>query len=155
MISGAVSGQFRRARRLVLLLMPRACWLAHGCKHSRRVVTATHHLVVEYDPSNANNVWATISNFNGTPNAQGTAAQPRFPGSTVAQPGPLRSAQTPGNVNAIPNIPAHSVAIDPNDNQRIYVGTDLGVFVSLDGGANWARETTGFSNTVVESLTTV
>jgi hypothetical protein len=28
----------------------------------------------------------------------------------------------------------------------------LGVFVSLDGGANWARETTGFSNTVVESM---
>src|SRR5678815_2747019 len=28
-------------------------------------------------------------------------------------------------------------------------------FVSLDGGANWARETTGFSNTVVESMTAV
>jgi hypothetical protein len=56
-------------------------------------------------------------------------------------------------VNAIPDIPAHSVVVDPNDNMRIYVGTDLGVFVSLDGGANWARETTGFSNTVVESMT--
>ena len=42
--------------------------------------------------------------------------------------------QTPGNVNAIPDIPAHSVVIDPNDSQRI-VGTDLGVFVSLDNGA--------------------
>src|SRR4030095_12190182 len=28
-------------------------------------------------------------------------------------------------------------------------------FVSLDGGQNWARETTGFSNVVVESLSAV
>jgi len=40
--------------------------------------------------------------------------------------------QIAGNVNAIPDIPAHSVVVDPNNNQRIYVGTDLGVFVSLD-----------------------
>jgi hypothetical protein len=34
----------------------------------------------------------------------------------------------------------------------LYVGTDIGVFVSLNGGLTWARENTGFSNTVVESL---
>jgi hypothetical protein len=32
------------------------------------------------------------------------------------------------------------------------VGSDIGVFVSLDGGGTWARENTGFANTVVESL---
>jgi len=60
--------------------------------------------------------------------------------------------QSAGNANAIPDIPAHSVVIDPNNSQRVYVGTDLGVFVTLDGGANWLQETTGFSNTVVESM---
>ena len=60
-------------------------------------------------------------------------------------------SQTPGNVNAIPDIPAHSVLVDPTNNQRIYVGTDLGVFVSLDGGANWLQEA-GFPNVPVESL---
>ena len=111
---------------------------------------------VEYDPSNANNIWATISNFNGTPNAQGTSAGHVFRSTDGGANWTLADGtQTPGNVNAIPDIPAHSVVIDPNDNQRIYVGTDLGVFVSLDSGQNWARETTGFSNTVVESLTAV
>ena len=111
---------------------------------------------VEYDPSNINNVWATISNFNGAPNVNGTGAGHVFKSADGGNTWALADGtQTAGNVNAIPDIPTHSVAIDPNNGQRIYVGTDLGVFVSLDGGANWARETTGFSNTVVESLSAV
>jgi PKD repeat protein len=34
----------------------------------------------------------------------------------------------------LPNVPANSVAIDPLDTQRIFVGTDVGVYESLDGG---------------------
>jgi photosystem II stability/assembly factor-like uncharacterized protein len=54
--------------------------------------------------------------------------------------------------NSIPDVPAHSIAVDPNNSSRLYVGTDIGVFVSLDGGANWARESTGFANVIVETL---
>ena len=155
-ISGAASGQFRRttigltANAASVLA---STWLQTFTPRGNGNGTISW---VEYDPSNANNVWATISNFNGTPNAQGTSAGHVFKSTDGGGTWTLADGtQTPGNVNAIPDIPAHSVAIDPNDNQRIYVGTDLGVFVSLDGGANWARETTGFSNTVVESLTAV
>ncbi|MGE0126502.1 MAG: Ig-like domain-containing protein [Blastocatellales bacterium] len=52
----------------------------------------------------------------------------------------------------IPDIPVHCIAIDPSNTARLYVGTDLGVFVSTDGGATWSVENTGFANVVTESL---
>ncbi|HEX8409330.1 MAG TPA: hypothetical protein VF883_10720, partial [Thermoanaerobaculia bacterium] len=52
----------------------------------------------------------------------------------------------------LPDIPVHSIAIDPTRNARLYLGTDLGVFVSLDRGATWAVENTGFANAVTETV---
>jgi uncharacterized repeat protein (TIGR01451 family) len=106
---------------------------------------------VEYDPSNSNNLWATISNFNSASsgNGFGHVFKSTDGGATWTL---ADGSQTAANPNAIPDLPAWSVVVDPNNSQRIYVGTDLGVFVTLDGGANWAKETTGFSNAVVKSL---
>jgi len=53
---------------------------------------------------------------------------------------------------ALPDVPVHCIVVDPSNTSRLYVGTDLGVFVSPDGGASWAVEYSGFANTVVESL---
>src|SRR5262249_35459400 len=52
---------------------------------------------------------------------------------------------------ALPDIPVDSVAIDPTTSgaQRIFIGTDIGVFVTTDGGLTWQRENTGFANTRV------
>jgi hypothetical protein len=36
--------------------------------------------------------------------------------------------------SGLPPVPANSVAIDPLNNQRIFVGTDVGVYESIDGG---------------------
>ena len=33
-----------------------------------------------------------------------------------------------------------SIAVDPDDPQRLYLGTDLGVMVSIDGGRTWMTE---------------
>src|SRR5262249_42582550 len=54
--------------------------------------------------------------------------------------------------NKIPDIPAHSIVVDPINPLRLYVGTDLGVFVTVDGGLNWGKENTGFTNAITESL---
>ena len=103
-----------------------------------------------FDPTNEQTVYATISSFNGAPNAQGTSVGHVFKSTNGGQ---SWASIDGAGANALPDIPAHVVVVDPNNNQRLYVGTDLGVFVSLDGGQNWARETTGFANVVVESMT--
>jgi hypothetical protein len=37
----------------------------------------------------------------------------------------------------LPDIPANTIAVDPMNNQHLFVGTDAGVFASLDGGTAW------------------
>ncbi|MCI0391253.1 MAG: hypothetical protein MOB07_21135 [Acidobacteria bacterium] len=39
----------------------------------------------------------------------------------------------------LPDVPVTSVAINPNNTNTIYIGTDLGVFQTMDGGATWIR----------------
>ena len=43
----------------------------------------------------------------------------------------------------LPDVPVNAFAIDPNVAGRMYAGTDIGVYVSTDGGANWAPYGTG------------
>ncbi len=108
---------------------------------------------IAFDPNNANTAYITYSTFNGAANANGTNVGHIYKttdsGTTFTL---VDGTQTAGNANAIPDVPAHSVVVDPNDAKRLYVGTDLGVFVTLDGGLNWYQETTGFSNVVTESV---
>ncbi|MBI2565910.1 MAG: hypothetical protein HYV63_02605 [Candidatus Schekmanbacteria bacterium] len=53
---------------------------------------------------------------------------------------------------ALPDVPAHTLAVHPEIPDQLYVGTDLGVYVTLDGGTSWMVENTGFANVVTESL---
>jgi hypothetical protein len=52
----------------------------------------------------------------------------------------------------IPDIPAHWVAVRPCNAQQLYVGTELGVFASDDGGTTWAPVNNGLAHTIVETL---
>jgi photosystem II stability/assembly factor-like uncharacterized protein len=52
----------------------------------------------------------------------------------------------------IPDIPAHWVAVRPCDPLQLYVGTELGVFVSDDGGDSWEPVNEGLAHTIVETL---
>lgn len=93
-----------------------------------------------FDPTNANVAYATYSTFGGihvykTLNAGATWADADGTG-----------------VTGIPDIPVHTLVIDPIDTQRLYAGTDIGVFVSLNGGTTWAVENTGFAKVITESL---
>jgi hypothetical protein len=51
--------------------------------------------------------------------------------------------------NGIPSIPINAFVIDPSNSNRLFAGTDIGVYVSEDGGANWSPYGTGLPRVAV------
>ncbi|MBI4854423.1 MAG: hypothetical protein HY819_21705 [Acidobacteria bacterium] len=75
------------------------------------------------DPKDPNTVYVSLSGFNT---------------------GHVFKSTTGGgswqNINGnLPDVPANALAINPADPKNIFVGTDLGLFETMDGGANWNR----------------
>ncbi|MCC7439092.1 MAG: hypothetical protein IT211_11420 [Armatimonadetes bacterium] len=54
--------------------------------------------------------------------------------------------------NSLPNIPVNAIEVDPANNGHLFVGTDVGMFVSLDTGATWFPFNEGFPLTIVNDL---
>ncbi len=91
---------------------------------------------VAFDPTNRDIAYATYTNFNGKH--------------------VYRTLNGGLNWHAIdltlPDIPVNCIIVDPTNPQRLYIGTDIGVYTSPDGGATWAVENTGFAHAPVEWL---
>ncbi len=69
--------------------------------------------------------------------------------STPGQPGhvfqTLDGGQTWTDISGdLPDVPVNSVILDPSFPNTLYVGTDVGPFVTYDGGASWHLLGTGF-----------
>jgi photosystem II stability/assembly factor-like uncharacterized protein len=93
-----------------------------------------------HDPSDLDIVYATYAGFGGShvwQSSDGGATWSELDGS---------------GAGALPDIPVHCIVVDPEHPNRLFLGTDLGVFTSVDRGQTWAVEVTGFANTVTESL---
>ncbi|MCE7930964.1 MAG: hypothetical protein DYH17_06280 [Xanthomonadales bacterium PRO6] len=95
---------------------------------------------LSFDPADANIAYATYSTFGGAHVWRSDDAGASW-----------RAIDGVGE-GALPDVPVHHLVIDPGNRSRLYIGTDLGVFVSLDGGQHWARENGGFANVIVERL---
>lgn len=93
-----------------------------------------------FDPQNPDALWATYGGFGGT-------HVWRSPDG-----GRTWSSRDGSGASALPDIPVHCVVVDPTASHRLFLGTDLGVFVSVDGGLSWVVENTGFATAVTESL---
>ena len=93
-----------------------------------------------YDPTDPNVAYAVYSTFGGThvwKSIDGGASWTGIDGT---------------GLGALPDIPVHSIVIDPTATSHLYIGTDLGVYVSLDGGATWSVENGAFANVDTEKL---
>lgn len=93
-----------------------------------------------FDPGNPDVAYATYSSFGGDhvfrSRDGGLSFQP-IDGSGAGR---------------LPDLPVHSLAVHPDEPDSLYVGTDLGVFFTADGGENWQVEETGFGGTIVERV---
>ena len=94
-----------------------------------------------FDPSNTSVVYATFAEFGGHHVWRSDDSGETW-----------KSVDGEGTT-AVPDIPVHSIVVDPEDSRRLYLGTDLGIMVSINRGATWAAENTGFANAVTEWLT--
>jgi hypothetical protein len=50
---------------------------------------------------------------------------------------------------ALPDVPVNALVVDPANSNNVYVGTDIGVFNSTDGGATWNPYGTGLPRVAV------
>jgi hypothetical protein len=55
--------------------------------------------------------------------------------------------------NGIPDVPVNSLVIDPGAPNIVYAATDIGVYVTVDGGGTWIPYTTGMPRVTVFDLT--
>jgi hypothetical protein len=85
------------------------------------------------DPTNSNVAYACFGGF-GLP-----AGQHVWKTTNLLTGTPTWSASGAG----LPDAPANAFAIDPANPNQVWVGTDVGVFISGDGGATWLPYNTG------------
>ena len=52
----------------------------------------------------------------------------------------------------LPNIPVSCIVVNPGNVNNIFVGTDLGVFSTADGGSSWVQDNAGLANVSVADL---
>ena len=99
-----------------------------------------------FDPTNANVLYVTLSGFD-----EGTPGQP---GHVFKTTNALATSPMWSNVSPPVNLPHNTVVVDPSAPATVYVGTDVGVWKSIDGGGNWTPmgPETGMPNVAVFDL---
>ena len=99
---------------------------------------------LEIDPSHPATVYATFTTF------KTTTGDNHIYRSTDS--GATWTGIDGAGATGLPDVPVDTLLVDPDDSARLYAGTDLGVFASLDGGATWAHDDNPFANVITQNL---
>lgn len=97
-----------------------------------------------YDPSNPQIVYATYSTLKAAASAAHVYKS--------TDGGVTWSPSDGSSFASIPDVPVFRLLVNPYNSSTLYFGSDLGVFVSTDGGANWGHDPNEFANVIVEEL---
>ncbi len=84
-----------------------------------------------FDPGNANVLYVTLSGFNG--------AVVALQGHVFRTANALAAQPTWTDVSPPVDIPHNTIVVDPFDPNVVWVGTDIGVWRSIDAGSTWAH----------------
>jgi len=99
---------------------------------------------VDASDTTANTAYATFSGFN--------VNTPTRPGHVFVTTNGLSGTPTWTDISGdLPDVPVNCIALD-SGNGVIYIGTDIGVFQSTDGGAHWDYDNDSFPTVAVFGL---
>ncbi|HTR82210.1 MAG TPA: T9SS type A sorting domain-containing protein [Bacteroidota bacterium] len=85
------------------------------------------------DPSNHNRIFVCYAGYN----TSGTLAS-RHVWESTNQGSSWTDIST-----ALPNVPVHTLVIDPNSSSTLYVGTETGIYTTANNGTTWSASTSG------------
>lgn len=114
--------------------------------------------------TDAGEQWSDVSNGHGLPNRAVTDFAPSLkqPGTAYISYSGFYSShvyrttdfgQTWSDAsNGLPDIPINALAIHLDDDNIIYAGSDVGMFISTDAGNTWASYNNGFPRTEIRDI---
>lgn len=97
-----------------------------------------------FDPTNSNVLYLTLSGFD-----EGTPTQP---GHIFKTTNSLAPSPTWSNISTPVNLPHNALVVDSSAPNNIFVGTDLGVWNSTNGGSTWTVTGSGMPYIAVFDL---
>jgi hypothetical protein len=99
---------------------------------------------IAFDPGNASVIYATYSQYKTQPSQSHVYRSTDGGASWTGIDGT--------GATGLPDIAVFSILIDPQNSANLYIGTDIGLFSSNDGGATWARDANPFADAPTEKL---
>ena len=100
---------------------------------------------VFFDPNNKNTAYVCLGGYMGSL----TAANSHVWKITNLSTTPVLTGINGSGITGLPDVPVNAFAVDPQQSNHLFAGTDIGVYASQDGGASWSPYGTGLPHIAV------